>query len=643
MVNTLYAQALTLYQDGQADAAEQKLNTLLSQQADHPEALQLLAILCYQSQRIADAAALYRRLLHGQAPNDQTRLALGHCLLLCGNQAHAEGQFSQAKECFNEALSLEPQDAMDRAALHYNIANAKRELGQAVDAAQHYQAALQYDPNDADTHNNLGNVQRELGQLNLAIASYQRALQLNPQLHHAKVHLVHQKQHICDWQGLPEQIEAIRHALATDTRAQISPFAFLAMPGTTAAEQLRCADSWVAQRFGRLLAQNKHPSFNYQHGQERVSKRKLKIGYLSADFRLHPLAFLITELIEQHDRSAYEIYAYSYGKNDQSPARLRLEKAFDQFHDIHALSETEAAKKINGHAVDILVDLSGYTQTSRSGIIALKPAIVHVNWLGFPGSMGHAKQPGGSRQPLFDYLISDAFITPAASAQDYAEKLALLPCYQANDSQRPLADAPTRASCQLPEGAFVYCCFNQTFKITAEVFGVWMSLLKTQTHSVLWLLECNPWAKQNLIKSAVAQGVSADRLVFAPRLPIAEHLARHVHADLFLDTLPYNAHTTCSDALWMGLPVLSCVGSTFSARVAGSLLSTLGLTEMITDNLADYESRARYYATNPDALLLIKQRLQKQRTNSELFNPTDFARALEQLYQTMWRHGTASN
>jgi predicted O-linked N-acetylglucosamine transferase (SPINDLY family) len=244
---------------------------------------------------------------------------------------------------------------------------------------------------------------------------------------------------------------------------------------------------------------------------------------------------------------------------------------------------------------------------------------------------------------LFDYLISDAFITPAASAQDYAEKLAILPCYQANDSQRPLADAPSRASCQLPESAFVFCCFNQTFKISAEVFSVWMRLLKTQAHSVLWLLECNPWAKQNLINAAMAQGVSADRLVFAPRLPIAEHLARHVHADLFLDTLPYNAHTTCSDALWMGLPVLSCVGNTFSARVAGSLLTALGLKEMVTDNLADYESRAGYYASKPEALLAMKQRLQKQRTTSALFNPADFARGLEQQYQNMWQEAAASN
>ncbi|MBZ4200544.1 MAG: tetratricopeptide repeat protein [Methylotenera sp.] len=639
MLETLYKQALALYRGGQPDAAEQCLTSLLNQHGQHEGALHLQAILCYESKRIEQATVYFRQLLQCQPSHEQTRLALGHCLMQYGNQAHAQGQFKQADLCFSEALSLQPTDVMDKAALHYNLANAKRELGLPKEAAQHYQAALQYDPNDADTHNNLGNVQRELGQLDLAISSYQRALLLNPQLHHAKVHLVHQKQHVCDWQGLPEQIVEIRHTLATQAQAQISPFAFLAMPGTTASEQMRCADQWVAQRYGRLIEKNRQNPFKQQQTQERSGtlKRKLKIGYLSADFRLHPLAFLITELIGQHDRAAYEIHAYSYGKNDQSNARARLKKAFDQFHDIQHLSETDAANTIHQHGIDILVDLSGFTQTSRSGIVALKPATVHINWLGFPGTMGHVSSPVEAKRPLFDCLISDAFITPADSAQDYAEKLVLLPCYQANDSLRPVAKPPSRAGCQLPEDAFVYCCFNQTFKITPEVFAVWMRLLKAQANSVLWLLECNPWAKENLIKAALAHGVAANKLVFAPRLSIAEHLARHVHAELFLDTLPYNAHTTCSDALWMGLPVLSCVGQTFSSRVAGSLLQTVGLTEMITYNLADYENRARYYTEHPDALQQLKQKLVEQRASSPLFNPGSFARALERCYQTVWQ------
>jgi predicted O-linked N-acetylglucosamine transferase (SPINDLY family) len=379
---------------------------------------------------------------------------------------------------------------------------------------------------------------------------------------------------------------------------------------------------------------------NLDIGRLQSSAKKLKIGYLSADFRLHPLAFLISELIEKHDRTQFEIVAYSYGADDKTPERKRLQKAFDDFVDIRGLNDQEAAKKIHDDGVHILVDLTGYTQTSRTGIVALKPAANHINWLGFAGSMGEL-----NGKPLFDYIIADKTIAP--NQADFSEKVLYLPCYQPNDSSRPIFKASgkpsTKASQHLPEESFVFCCFNQTFKITPDVFAVWMRLLKLAPNSVLWLLECNPWAKENLQGEAALAGVDVKRLIFAPRVPIVEHLARHVLADLFLDTLPYNAHTTASDALWMGLPVLSCVGNTFSARVAGSLLHALGLNEMVTDNLADYESRASYYATNPKALLTIKQRLHKQRTTNALFNPANFARSLEQQYQNMWQEGTASN
>ncbi|MSP86440.1 MAG: glycosyltransferase, partial [Methylotenera sp.] len=428
--------------------------------------------------------------------------------------------------------------------------------------------------------------------------------------------------------------------LNTASVAQISPFAFLAMPGTTAAEQKICADHWLTNRYTALFAQAKQLNFSYTTAEQ---AKKIKIGYLSADFRLHPLAFLVTELMEQHDRTQFEIIAFSYGVNDQSSARARLEKAFDQFYDIRHLSELDAAKKINACHIDLLVDLTGFTQTSRSGIAALRPAPINVNWLGFPGTMGEMvsgemiKDKGAGKQPLFDYLISDAWITPPDSAPHYAEQLALLPhSYQANDSQRPLGKTPSRASCGLPEGAFVFCCFNQSFKISPDVFAVWLHLLKAAPNSVLWLLDCNRWAKQNLLGEAAACGIAPERLIFAPRLAIAEHLARHVHADLFLDTQPYNAHTTASDALWMGLPLLTCIGDTFSARVAASLLHTLNLIELITYSLQEYKNKALYFYNHPETLVAIKQKLRDNIAQSPLFDSTLFARSLEQRYHDMW-------
>ncbi|MEQ1765840.1 MAG: glycosyltransferase, partial [Methylotenera sp.] len=410
--------------------------------------------------------------------------------------------------------------------------------------------------------------------------------------------------------------------------AQISPFAFLAMPATTAEEQKLCANNWVSNRYAGLIEQAEALNFKYDAPRK---NQKIRIGYLSADFRLHPLAFLVSELIELHDRSQFEIFAFSYGVNDKTSARTRLEKAFDEFHDIRNLSELEAAKKINALQIDILVDLTGFTQTSRSGIAALRPVPINVNWLGFAGTMGSF-----GNKALFDYILSDSFITPPETASNFAEQLALLPhAYQPNDRKRPIGKPPTRESCNLPEGVFVFCCFNQTFKITPNVFAVWMHLLETVPNSVLWLLDCNQWAKQNLIKVAAEQGIDRKRLIFAPRVSIADHLARHAHADLFLDTLPYNAHTTCSDALWMGVPVLTCVGDTFAARVAGSLLSATAMQELITYSLADYQAKALQLANNPIELMRVKQKLAESKDKSALFDTPSFARDLERQYQTM--------
>lgn len=584
--------------------------------------------------RFEEAAGYYRRILRVMPKNDDVREALCHCLTSLGNQAHALGNFIQAEACFEEALQFNLRDA----AIFYNLGNAQRELGNAAEAVKQYAKAIQLTPDDADIYNNLGNVQRELGQLDLAIASYQKALALNPQLYHAKVHLVHQKQHICDWNGLDNEIAEIRNWVRTIPTAQISPFAFLAMPSTTAEEQKLCADNWVNNRYASLIEYSSQ--LNFTHAPKSANK-KLKIGYMSADFRLHPLAFLVSELLELHDRSKFEIIGFSYGMNDKTDARKRLEKAFDAFYDIRQLPDTDAAKKIHACDVDILVELTGFTQNSRCGIVALRPAPVSISWLGFPGTMGSFIGgsfigSGTSNKPLFDYLLTDDFITPADAACNYAEQLALLPhCYQPNDRKRPVAKTPSRVECGLPDNAFVFCCFNQTFKITAEFFNIWMRLLKATPNSVLWLLDCNRWAKQNLIEQAALQGIASERLIFAPRVSIAEHLARHAHADLFLDTLPYNAHTTCSDALWMGVPVLTCVGDTFASRVAGSLLKATGLDELITYTLEDYENKALYLAKNPQALDTMKQKLLSEKMTSALFDTAKFARSLEAVYKNI--------
>ena len=636
--------ALALRADHQLEAALKCLQQAILLQPKDLDVQLNIANTLFELNRFEEAAGYYRRILRVFAKrNDAQRksiaAALCHCLSSLGNQAHALGNFSQAEACFEEALLFNTQDA----ALYYNLGNAQRELGKPIEAEKQYQKAIKLTPNDADVYNNLGNVQRELGSLDFAIASYQKAIAINPKLYHAKVHLVHQKQHICDWQGLEADISEIREWVKTVPAAQISPFAFLAMPTTTAEEQKLCADNWVNNRYSSLIALAEKLNFNHINNKSISNKpTKIKIGYLSADFRLHPLAFLVSELIELHDRTQFEIIAFSYGVNDKSGARARLEKAFDQFHDIRNLSEIEAAKKINACGIDILVDLTGFTQTSRSGIAVLRPAPININWLGFAGTMGSIVTQN-NHAPLFDYILTDHFISPPESAKHYAEQLALLPhCYQPNDRKRPIGNTPTRDACALPNDTFVFCCFNQTFKVTADVFTVWMRLVNAKPNSVLWLLDCNRWAKQNLLREAANHGVAEDKLIFAPRVNIAEHLARHAHADLFLDTLTYNAHTTCSDALWMGVPVLTCAGNTFASRVAGSLLNAADLNQLITYTLQDYENKALYLSENTAVLTQIKEKLLAEKMTSQLFDTELFAKLLEANYQTIWQRHLAT-
>jgi protein O-GlcNAc transferase len=686
--NQLYRKALDLHQDGRFGDAETCYREALAQNPRHADSLHLLGILLHQTERHAEAAAVigkaialspnnpdylnnhglalraagqlqealasyqkamqlaphdpdihtnmgnvyqqlgrfeeaagcFRRVLYGNPKDLDAWNALCHALQSLADQYHTAGQYKQAEAAYEELLEL----AGDQPHLYYNLGNAQRELGKAREAVASYEKALKLTPDDADIHNNLGNVLRELGRLDEAIQCYKKALQLYPQLYHARVHLVHQKQHICDWSGLNEDIAQIRQWVCNVPEAQISPFAFLSMPGTTAEEQKLCAENWVRNRYGQLIEQSRKAAFI----PSRPPLSKLRIGYLSADFRLHPLAFLISELIELHDRDQFEVYAYSYGHNDNTPARKRLEKAFDHFADVQTLSLIDTAKKIHEDGIDILVDLTGFTQSSRSGLLALRPAPIQVSWLGFPGSMSNA---------LFDYLLSDAFITPLDHAQRYGEQLALLPCYQPNDRKRPVGETPTRTAAGLPEQGFVFCCFNQSFKITPTIFDSWMRLLSKVPDSVLWLLDCNRWAKENLAKEAQARGIDAARLIFAPRVPIADHLARHALADLFLDTLPYNAHTTTSDALWMGIPVITCPGDTFTSRVAGSLLQAAGLPELVTDSLESYEALALKLARESQTLQALKDKLHRSRDALPLFDMPIFARNLEQAYRHMWQ------
>ncbi|ALF56607.1 UDP-N-acetylglucosamine--peptide N-acetylglucosaminyltransferase SEC [Nostoc piscinale CENA21] len=356
---------------------------------------------------------------------------------------------------------------------------------------------------------------------------------------------------------------------------------------------------------------------------------RLRIGYLSNDFRNHATSHLMRSLFNLHDRANFEIFAYSFGADDKSEYRQYIATNCEQFRDITTLSIEESAQQIYDDGIHILVDLKGYTAGSRSGILALKPAPIQVNYLGYPGTMG---------ADFIDYMIGDAIVTPPEFADSFSEKLVILPhSYQVNDYQQAIAaTSVSRSQYGLPEQGFVYCCFNNNYKIEPQIFDVWMRILAAVPGSVLWLLVRFPAAEDNLKKAAEARGIDSDRLIFAQYHRKAEHLARHQLADLFLDTLYCNAHTTASDALWAGLPVLTCRGETFASRVGASLLTAVGLPDLVSHNLEQYEQLAIHLGNSPETLLKLKQRLAQNLMSYPLFDTPRFTHNLEQAYFAMW-------
>jgi predicted O-linked N-acetylglucosamine transferase (SPINDLY family) len=430
--------------------------------------------------------------------------------------------------------------------------------------------------------------------------------------------------HCCDWQSL----DAERTKISADIKAGrvvLDPTGN-AVISHSLEEALQCARLWA----GDIL---RSPAGRLWNG-EIYRHDRIRLAYLSADFRTHATAFLMAGVFEQHDRARFETVAISYSADDHSPMRARLANAFDRFVDVRDRGDMEVAELLREMEIDIAVDLKGYTNEGRPGILNYRPAPVQAHYLGFPGTMG---------VDCVDYLIADSVVIPPEHRPFYTEKIAYLPdTYQCNDSKRAVATRiPTRIELGLPPG-FVFCCFNNNHKILPETFGIWMRLLTQVDGSVLWLLKDNDAVAANLRREAAARGISPERLIFAPRTDPALHLARQSVADLFFDTLPYNAHTTASDALWAGLPVLTLAGSTFAGRVAASLLTAAGLPELITHSPSDYEALALKLARDPAALAAIKAKLRANRNSCALFDTVRITRSLEAAYTQMWeraQHG----
>jgi len=522
----------------------------------------------------------------------------------------------EAVAAYRHALALRPSFAEAM----INLGNVLQGQGAFEEAAETYRQAIGLRPDLAAAHVNLGGALENLGRLDEAIASYRTAIAHDPKLLSVRAWLHHKRRLICDWAEIDAEEAGLRSAMAADP-AETHPFAVLAM-ATSPAEQLRICRAY-ASSFSASAPQFRHDRPTSS------APRRLKIGYLSADFCRHATTLLTAELFERHDTSRFEIFAYSLNKDDHSEVGARLRAAFDHFVDLHDLGDDAAARRIHADGIDILVEMKGYTKDARTGIAARRPAPIQVSFLGFPATMG---------AEFIDYVIADPFVLPMDQQSCFDEKIVHLPwCYQPNDGKRVISDlGPTRAECGLPEHAFVFCSFNNSYKITPAFFDLWMRLLTAIPGSVLWLLEANELVTDNLVREARDRGVDPSRLVFAPKHASPDHLARHRLADLFLDTLPYNAHTTASDALWAGLPVLTCVGETFAGRVAGSLLHAVGLPELVTRSLDDYEALALRLAREPDLLAGLRHKLNANRLHTPLFECAAYTRYFEAALTTMW-------
>lgn len=425
--------------------------------------------------------------------------------------------------------------------------------------------------------------------------------------------------HLCDWRDWDADCAHLIASVGAG-KPVTQPFIFLAA-SSSAAVQLQCAQTWTATHFEATPPRWRGEQYRHE---------RIRIAYLSADFRQHAASVLMAGMFESHDRSRFEVSAVSLGADDGSPMRKRMIGAFEHFIDAHALGDDAVADLIRSREIDIAVDLMGYTTTSRTGIFARRPAPVQAHYMGFAGSMG---------APFLDYVIADRTVIPDTARAAYSEKVVTLPnSYFVNDSGRPIAERTfTRAELGLPERGFVFCCFNGSHQIAPDIFDRWMRILKQVNGSVLWLLADHPATIGNLMRETAARGVDPKRLVFARRIPPAEHLARHRAAGLFLDTLPYNAHTTACDALWAGLPVLTRIGETFAGRVAASVLGAIGLRELITETSADYERRAIALATDPVRLTAMRGRLAQNRLTMPLFDTRLFTRHMEAAFAAMHR------
>ena len=535
--------------------------------------------------------------------------------LNCGNVYRDMRRFDRAIECYERVLQLD-EEAIDG---WLNLGNVLLDTKRYDRALECYGRAIQRDAQCADAWFRRGLIYSEQRRYRDACHDYQKALTMQPEIKFGIGHYFGSLAKICDWQVLPSVGTAV-NAKVQAGKLAIQPLDYLNV-SSSIESQRQCAELYVQEY---RAAQQVLPAIS---GYDR--RQKIRIGYFSADFRVHAVSILMAEVFEHHDRSRFELIAFSFYSGKPDVMTQRVMAAFDQFIDVSQHSCKEIAELARQLEIDVAVDLGGHTADNRTEAFAYRAAPVQVNYLGYPGTMG---------ADFMDYIIGDPVVIPALTRDLYTEKVIYLPCFQANDSRREISSRVfSRAELGLPPEGVVYCCFNSNYKFTPEVFDAWMRILAQVEGSVIFLLEENNQVAANLRREAALRGVDPGRLVFGGALPAAEYLSRYRVADLFLDTLPFNAGTTASDALWSGLPVLTCAGEAFASRMAASLLHAVGLPELVTETLEAYEREAVALGRDPERLSQLKRRLVEERSRALLFDSVRFTRKLEQAYEAMYQ------
>lgn len=594
---------LVLQELGSLEAAEQSFLQALAIDPENPRYVQNLARLFQILGKHREALNFFEHLLVKTPDNPDIYLDSAGSLIALGN-------YNDADTRLNKALALDP-DSKPRFYFARGVILQKSDFLEL--AIPNYEKAIEFKFDFPEAHANLGIALCESGFYSRGIQHLSSALDLNPNLLSAHGPLINFKNRICDWDGRAEALSRVEKIIQDQNQA-ISPFIL----STIEVDPKMILKS--AQLHWKTLGLSIEKSYPIQ---QKLIKKKIHLGFFSSDLHQHPTGQLIAELIEELDRTKFNVIGFSYGPAKKDDMKMRLEKAFDEFFEVKSFSSQEIAEKARELGIDIAIDLNGFTKNNRLDIFAQRAAPLQVGYLGYPGTTG---------APWMDYLIADKVIIPTEYRDYYSEKIIYMPdTYQPNDSNRKVSERNfTRSELGLPENDFIFCCFNNNYKISPMMFDIWMNILKSVESSVLWLLKSDELSRENLQREASLKSIDPNRLIFAERLKPEEHLARQAHADLFLDTYPYGAHTTASEALWMELPIVTLVGQSFSSRVAASLLTAIGVPELITKSVSEYSQLAISLANDKQLFSQFKERIRIGKMESKLFNSKRYTEAFEE-------------